>query len=128
MAHPFAFDYRQPQDVASYTQPLARALAAWQREHESSALTLEDRGDEVWIWDLRECAVEALTCLDGIAREIYLACDRVQAMTRLVDGGAEGIRCTRDELERIIEPLIANGLMLRHQDRVLSLAVPAPAS
>ena len=128
LAYHFEFDYRVPQDVAAYTGPLVTALTAWQHDHESSALASEDRGDELWIWDLRPSAVEALTTLDGAARDVYLACDRVQAMTRLVDGGAEGLACSRDELETLVAPLIANGLMLRHQDRLLSLAVPAPTT
>jgi ribosomal peptide maturation radical SAM protein 1 len=124
LAYHFAFRYPDGRDVGAYTAPLEREIERWQAVHQDSELVCADRGTELWIWDLRPAASEALTVLTGLERNLYLACDGVRGLRRL----AEQTAAPADEIEERLEPLLERGLMVRQGDRVLSLAIPASPS
>lgn len=121
LAYHFAFRYPDGRDVGAYTAPLEREIERWQTVHRDSGLFCADRGGELWIWDLRPGAAEALTVLTGLERTLYLACDSVRGLRRL----AEETAAPAGEIEERLEPLLEWGLMIRHGDRLLSLAVAA---
>jgi ribosomal peptide maturation radical SAM protein 1 len=123
LAYHFAFRYPDGRDVGAYTAPLERQIERWQAVHRESGLFCADRGGELWIWDLRPGASEALTVLKGLERALYLACDSVRGLRRL----AEETEAPADEIEERLEPLLERGLMVRQGDRLLSLAVAASA-
>lgn len=124
LAYHFAFRYPDDRDVESYTAPLVKEIERWQAAHRDSELVCADRGGELWIWDLRPAAAEALTVLTGLERDLYLACDGVRGLRRL----AEETAAPADEIEERLAPLLERGLMVRQGDRVLSLAIPASPS
>lgn len=124
LAYHFAFRYPDGRDVGAYTAPLEREIERWQAVHPDSGLFCADRGEELWIWDLRPDAAEALTVLAGLDRDLYLACDSVRGLRRL----AEETAAPAAEIEERLEPLLERGLMVRQGDRVLSLAVAASPS
>jgi ribosomal peptide maturation radical SAM protein 1 len=123
----FAYDYRWPQDVETYTRPLLDEIFLWYRVHDTSGLWALDRGTSLLIWDQRPIATERLTVLNGVQRILYLACDRVQTVTRLQKIAREqgGKARSRGEVEALLQPLLDRHMMLRQGDRLLSLAVPA---
>ena len=124
LAYHFDFRYPDGRDVNSYTAPLAREIERWREVHGESSLTAVDRGAELWIWDLRPAATQALTVLQGPERDLYLACDGIRGLRRLA--GDLGIPAA--EIEERLQPLLDRGLMLRRGDLLLSLAVPARPS
>jgi len=81
----------------------------------------ESRGEELRIWDLRPVAVETLTVLTGLERDLYLACDGVRGLGRL--SGETG--AAKEEIEERLAPLLERGLMVRQGDLLLSLAISA---
>jgi ribosomal peptide maturation radical SAM protein 1 len=122
LAYYFDYDYREQRDVAGYTKALAERIAEWQGHHGASELFYLDRGAHLLIWDFRPMASRSLTVLDGLARELYLACDKVSSTGQLArehGNGAGSIQMIEDALG----PLLERGLMVRDGDRVLSLAV-----
>jgi ribosomal peptide maturation radical SAM protein 1 len=121
LAYHFDFRYPDGRDVDAYTAPLAREIERWREVHGESSLTAVDRGEELWIWDLRPAATETLTVLGGLERDLYLACDGIRGLRRLADeaGAAPG------KIEERLQPLLDRGLMLRQGDLLLSLAVSA---
>lgn len=121
LAYHFDFRYPDGRDVDSYTAPLAREIERWREVHGESSLTLVDRGAELWIWDLRPAAAQALTVLSGLERDLYLACDGIRGLRRLA--GETEIPIA--EIEERLQPLLDRGLMLRRGDLLLSLAVSA---
>ncbi|HEV8582709.1 MAG TPA: RiPP maturation radical SAM C-methyltransferase [Thermoanaerobaculia bacterium] len=127
LAYHFAFRYRDGRDVESYTGPLSQELERWRGVHPQSELFFADRGSELWIWDLRPVAAEALTVLTGLDRNLYLACDGIRGIQRLgVEAAAAGEGpVSIDEVETRLQPLVERGLMIRQGDLLLSLAVPA---
>jgi hypothetical protein len=77
-----------------------------------------DRGDHLLICDSREVAVEPLTVVDGLARELYLACDDITSVGRLCG------KASRNLVEETLAPLVERRLLLRQGDSLLALAVP----
>src|SRR4029078_13671989 len=78
LAYHFDFRYADGRDVAAYTAPVAREIGRWREVPAGSGLVAESRGEELRIWDLRPVAVETLTVLTGLERDLYLACDGVR--------------------------------------------------
>jgi ribosomal peptide maturation radical SAM protein 1 len=128
LAYYFTFEYREPQDVASYTQPVIEEISAWQAVHGESELLLVDKGAHcpLQIWDLRPVAHDPLTILAGLQRILYLECDRVRTVSQLqqVAEAHAGGAISAQEIEEFLQPLVERGLMLREGRSYLSLAVP----
>ena len=126
IARHFQFDYRVPQDVAQYTESISVEVAAWQQNYDESDLFSVDLGARLLVWDLRRSATEPLTVLDGLQRELYLACDMIRTLDQL-DLMAADLPIgpvTHSEIEQALEPLVTRGLLLRDGDSFLSLAIP----
>ena len=121
LAYHFDFRYPDGRDVEAYTAPVAREIERWRAVHGESSLTAVDRGAALWIWDLRPAATQALTVLEGLERDLYLACDGIRGLRRL----AGEMALPADEIEARLQPLLDRGLMLRQGDLLLSLAIPS---
>jgi len=119
LAYHFAFRYPDGRDVAAYTQPLAQEIERWRSVHSESGLFLENRGEELRIWDLRPAASELLTVWTGVERSLLLACDRIRSLQQLT------AEFSIDDIEQRLQPLLERGLIIRQGDRLLSLALAA---
>jgi hypothetical protein len=125
LAYHFAHRHQDARDVRQYTAPLGRAVARWQRDHADSELFQVAQGDELWIWDLRPGGGDELTRLTGVERRCYEACDRARTLGWLAGhAGNGGGPLPAADIEDRLQPLVAAGIMLRHDDRFLSLAIP----
>jgi len=112
-----------------YVAPLRRRVERWQRLHAQSDLFAVDAGDCLLIWDLRPDIISAAAApvrvLDGLDRQLYLACDAATDLDQLVaiaNGGPCGPN-TRGQIEERLAPLLASHLMLHSGGRYLSLAI-----
>ena len=119
IAYYFTFGYRDGRDVAAYTRPLADAVNRWQQAYPEAELLFDDRGEELWIWDLRPGAERSLTVLSGIEKKLYRACDGIRTFTSL----ASSLDLAVETVDDLLDPLVAAGLMVREGRRVLSLAM-----
>ncbi|MBI3932940.1 MAG: RiPP maturation radical SAM protein 1 [Acidobacteria bacterium] len=124
LAYYFSFRHRVWQDVESYVAPLAKALRAWQRAHGRSALFSVDTGDTLLLWDLRPSGREPLTVLRGVERTLYRTCDAASDVRQLASAASNGSELPPDEIDRRLEPLMAQGLLIKDGPRYLALAVP----
>jgi hypothetical protein len=124
LAYYFVFDYAQPQDVGSYTRSLSAELGRWRAVHADSDLFSVDCGEHLLIWDLRPVAAQPLTVLDGLARRLYLECDRARTITHLADTLAADGPGASAEVATLLQPLIDRRLMIQDGNLLLSLAVP----
>jgi ribosomal peptide maturation radical SAM protein 1 len=128
LAYYFTFDYREPRDVASYTQPVLEKTVTWRAVHEDSELLVLDKGAHhpLQIWDLRPVARDPLTVLTGIRRALYLECDCIRTVHQLQPAAEEhaGGAVSAREIDELLRPLVEQGLMLRERNSYLSLAVP----
>jgi len=113
LAYYFAYDYKAPQDVARYAEPLVRRVHAWRTTWRHAELVSVDLDDRLVVFDTRPRAAAPVSTLDGRDRELYLACDAVTEAGQL-----ESSATVR------LEALAARGLMLRDGSRFLSLAIP----
>jgi ribosomal peptide maturation radical SAM protein 1 len=107
-----------------------RALGQWTRLFWNSRaprpiLVAEDDGQRLTIRDTRQVATAAEHRLEGIARWLYLACDRGLPADKLVDevraaSGREGLGW--EDLQPHIEDLIGRRLVVKLFERYLALA------
>lgn len=118
LAYYFSYDYREPRRVEEYTAGVWNQVQQWWRTGESSDLFSMPSGDALLIWDFRPMARESLTVLTGIERLLYETCEEIQtaaALSKIAQG---------PDVDRRLQPLLNNGLMVRENNSYLSLAVP----
>ncbi|MDP9111968.1 MAG: RiPP maturation radical SAM C-methyltransferase, partial [Candidatus Eremiobacteraeota bacterium] len=123
LAYYFTFDYSIERNVAAYTAPLEAALVEWRARWKASELISVDYGDYLLIADWRAKTGRS-TVLAALDRTLYLRCDEVCGMRRLLEiARAYGEPLTVPELEQRLSPLIDAGLLLREGDTFLALAI-----
>ena len=92
--------------------------------NDESTLFHADVVGKLAICDTRPAARAAVTVLEDIDRELYLQCDAIADVRRLVDGArAEGVQAGEEAIAERLEPLCAKGLLLRDGRRYLALSV-----
>ncbi|HEX6291753.1 MAG TPA: RiPP maturation radical SAM C-methyltransferase [Herpetosiphonaceae bacterium] len=126
LAYYFTFEYREPQEVLSYTKPLAEQIVVWRNEYVNSDLFSVDKETFLMIWDLRPIAQKPLTVLTGMQRILYIACDTARNISQLRQVVEEhtGETASATAVEELFQPLLEQGLMLREDHSYLSLAIP----
>jgi hypothetical protein len=126
LAYFFTYGYRSDQKVEEYTKPVEKARRAWKRDFLSSDLFFVDNGEQLFVWDERPIAEEALTILTGIEKVLYLACDSAQRISRLVKIAEpyNGNGCSKEKIEQILQSLMDKYLMIKDGNSYLSLAIP----
>ena len=87
-------------------------------------LTMKEQDNVLIIKDTRDCAVASEIILDGLSKEIYIACDAAKSKSRLLDA----LNQNRQEklhwadIQQTINGLLEKKIMLKLKDRYLSLA------
>jgi hypothetical protein len=113
LAYYFAYDYKVPQDVARYADPLVRRVHAWKTTWKHSELVSVDLDDRLFVFDTRPRAAAPMSMLTGADRELYLTCDAITDASGLDTASAERLTA-----------MASSGLMLNTGAKYLSLAVP----
>jgi ribosomal peptide maturation radical SAM protein 1 len=113
LAYYFAYDYKEPQDVARYADPLVRRVHAWKTTWKHSELVSVDLDDHLFVFDTRPRAAAPLSVLSGADRELYLTCDAITDASALGPASVERLAA-----------MASTGLMLNSGAKYLSLAVP----
>ncbi len=88
-------------------------------------LAKSDNGAVLHITDTRPCAVQREVSLEGLTREIYLACDEAPKTEDLIQSflRRDGPRVSSSDIRKIIDHLIGQKILLQIDDRVIGLAV-----
>jgi ribosomal peptide maturation radical SAM protein 1 len=113
LAYYFAYDYKVPQDVARYADPLVKSVHAWKTTWRHAELVSVDLDDRLFVFDTRPRASLAVSVLSGEDRELYLTCDAITDASPLAASSAARL-----------EAIAGRGLMLKDGAKYLSLAVP----
>ena len=113
LAYYFAYDYKVPQNVARYADPLVRSVHAWKTTWRNAELVSVDLDDRLFVFDTRPRSAAPISVLTGEDRRLYLACDAIADGSQLEPQG--GCR---------LNAIAERGLMLRDGAKYLSLAVP----
>jgi ribosomal peptide maturation radical SAM protein 1 len=118
-------------------QEMLRTLQEWQRlwmpfrqgiDSEPSTLTMEQRGNDILIYDSRPCAQKTDTILQGMVAGVYRICDTASTPGRIASKLTEEYQAPveRTIVSSILEELIAMNLLLKIENRYISLAVRKP--
>jgi len=126
----FSFRYADGRQPFEYTRSLRRKVDEWANlwqtpDRSHPRLDMRAAGDDVVINDTRPCAGRGTQRLRGLAAKIYRQCDSVQSLDTLVrvfHGRAHDA-----DLKENLEELVANKLMVKDEDKYLSLAVQQKA-
>jgi ribosomal peptide maturation radical SAM protein 1 len=113
LAYYFAYDYKVPQDVARYADPLVKSVHAWTTTWKHSEFVSIDVDDRLFLLDTRPRSQAPVSVLIGADRELYLACDAITDASALEASSAERLRA-----------IAGRGLMINEGAKYLSLAVP----
>ena len=113
LAYYFAYEYKKPQEIAGYAEPLVKSVHAWRTTWRHAELAAVDLEDRLVVFDTRPRAAAPLSVLSGDDRALYLACDTITESSQL-----DPSRAAR------LAPLVARGLVLNDGGRHLSLGVP----
>jgi len=113
LAYYFAYEYKSPQDVARYAEPLVKSVHAWRTTWRHAELVSVDLEDRLVVFDTRPRVAAPVTVLTGDDRSSYLACDGIIDSSQLDPSQAERL-----------PSLAARGLMLNDGSRYLSLGIP----
>jgi ribosomal peptide maturation radical SAM protein 1 len=131
IAYYYEYDYADGRNPLDYVAPVLEAIDAWQQLHGTVTLRLWDRPDGVLILnDTRPCAAAFQRRLTGLERQIYLHCDTGRTLENLV--GAATSSGTHEPvdaaaIQRMLDGWIAERIMVRLDNRYLSLALRAPS-
>lgn len=126
LAYAFTYRHADGRNVATYVQPLLRALRRWQQAGSAVDLFGFPVDGRLLIWNFRPGAREALTTLTGLDRVLYEACDEIADVTRLVSlAHAHGLVATAPEIADRLSPLVERGLIVKDGGRYLALAIRA---
>ncbi len=124
LAYYFVADDRSDSTFQEHIVALAENVRMWRTCHSKSELYVIHRGEEILIWDFRPNAPTLLTRLSGLEKELYLACDAIQAVDYLMSIATKYRGYTsREETSTLLQGFIDRGLMLREGNSYLSLAV-----
>jgi hypothetical protein len=123
LAYYFAYDYQQPTDVSAYVRAMVKRLDTWRTSWRRSELLAVDLDDTAAILDTRPGSRIPLTVLDGLDRDIYLACDEVSDLPRVLQCVPASGHGSCDVIRRL-DRMVARGIMVNDGARYLSLAVP----
>ena len=118
----YIFDAAYPDDSATYTAGLRRALQAWQ-DRPDARLDLFPSASSICIVDTRQPGAAREYRFDGLAAELYLLCDAAQSMRALMEAPAIGERAGEAEIVALLDRFVEQGLMIRSGNKYLSLAV-----
>lgn len=120
LAYFFQCRHRDGRDVVSYTRLLRQRIVEWRQVYGECELTAVDRGDHLLVCDTRPAAVRPLSIIEGLGRELLLACDSMTTVDHL----AAGAGVSRGEVDEALAPLLALGFLIREGEAVLGLPVP----
>lgn len=113
LAYYFSYEYKVPQNVARYADPLVRSVHAWKTTWRNAELVSIDLDDRLFVFDTRPRAASPISMLIGDDRRLYETCDAIAEVSRFAPAEAERLNA-----------MATSGLMLRDGGKFLSLAVP----
>ncbi len=117
----FDFDYKEPIDDGGHVPALEQAIAQWKDRRDELYCAMLD--PQVVIRDSRPVAIWPETIVSGLAARVYEYCDKIRSFRRIVETMQELGDVTEQEVAEVLEEFIRRKLMVRENDRYLSLAV-----
>src|SRR5262249_2398689 len=88
LAYYFAYEYKAPQEVARYAEPLVKSVRAWKTTWRHAELVSVDLEDRLILFDTRPRAAAPVSVLTGDDRSSYLACDGITEASQLAPAQA----------------------------------------
>ena len=126
LAYYFECDYVDGRRPVEYVAETKQAVQRWFNQAGCQGLTYLDSGDELEVRDFRPVSQRRLNILNGVDREVYLYCDSHRS-GRAVENFVEGLDLPAEAAQVSLHRLVRDQLMLRLDDRYLSLAVASTA-
>ncbi|MGO8748836.1 MAG: RiPP maturation radical SAM C-methyltransferase [Thermoguttaceae bacterium] len=129
LAYYYEYDYADGRTL-DYVAPALTAVERWRELAGQVTLRWWDRGDGLLLLtDTRPCAVALQHRLTGFERHVHLYCDTGRTFAQIRRHAAEHAGdwpCDEPAIRRLLDRWLADRIMVRLDDRYLSLAVRAP--
>jgi ribosomal peptide maturation radical SAM protein 1 len=116
-----AYHFEPVEDARSfaYMQPVADGIRLWQSEVGKASFVSVTRGRELHLLDRRAINGERHVCLEGVERDVYLACDAGATLSAVTTA----VGCDEATATGILERFVGERWVLRVDGRYLGLAV-----
>ncbi len=123
MAYYFDFEYREKIDDGGYYSALLENVMHWKCSQDQLYAYKEE--DKVIIYDTRPVATAVKMVLTGVPKIIYEYCDTARSLEQIETQAKKLSKEKIDaaQVQEILDNLTARHLMIRENDRYLSLAV-----
>jgi ribosomal peptide maturation radical SAM protein 1 len=129
LAYYYEYNYADGRTL-DYVAPALAAVERWRELAGQVTLRWWDRGDGLLLLtDTRPCAVALQHRLTGLERHVYLYCDAGRTFAQIRRHATEHAGdwpCDEPAIRRLLDRWLADRIMVRLDDRYLSLAVRAP--
>jgi ribosomal peptide maturation radical SAM protein 1 len=121
MLRRLAYHFEPVEDGRSfaYMQPVADELRTWQAHVGKSSFVSVARGHELHLFDRRPINGERQACLEGLERDVYLACDAGATLSAIATASG----CDQAAAKTILDRFVRERWVLRVDGRYLNLAV-----
>lgn len=123
LAYYFDFSYAVTQHVEVYTAEFLDNVRQWQTGEDKYEFFSVDLGDDLALWDFRDIGTQCLTVLSPSQRAIYEACATAKSVDAIASAVSATVHADRGDIEKELERMVERSLVLRTDERYLSLAV-----
>lgn len=123
LAYYFDFDYRDKIDDGGFYNPLYEVVWRWKSSQDQLYANKED--GSLAIYDTRPVATAPKINLSGNPRSIYEYCDKTRSLEQIEKWLKESGKASLNtaQIKVILDNLTARNLMVREENRYLSLAI-----
>lgn len=121
IAYFFESEYLKEKASSASVDVVQSMVKRWSSKHGRSFLLAISRHDSLVIIDTRPCARRWIHRLKGLRRAIYEYCDTAHSLSRITKAMDDGV--SFDEVEKAVESLVRDRLLLGAGNRYVSLGV-----
>ncbi len=126
LAYHFNYDYKNNNNLSEYTIKLKEEVSRWKWlwKYKIPTLNMVSVKDQLMIMDTRPCATRQFCILSAIESKLYMICDSMYSLQNIIAGMRNSDLFTSEkEIEELLLSLVTKKLMLKDEQRYLSLAV-----
>jgi ribosomal peptide maturation radical SAM protein 1 len=123
LAYSFEFDEDSAGKIGLYAHPVVEAVEGWRDRASGAALQMQEDDGGLLLIDARESTPAPIRLREPLST-IYRLCDEPASLGRICQSAAASPGTTAPEVERMLDSLVAQRLMVKEGSSYLSLAIP----
>lgn len=125
LAYAFDFDFDGKEKIGRWARPVQAEATRWQANPEARLEVVSRTPAQMLIADTRPARLQSLHRLTGAARDIVEFCDEIRTTSAIAEHlrQVHGAAPAKEALQALLARLVQGKLLMREEDRFLSLVV-----